>query len=187
MMGEPNRVNGSILQSIYSSEVDDFVATRFVYENNCYGTIVANWADPSYRKPANTLELIGTKGKILADKHMLKIFLNAEDPNNSLKSGWTTFYITELANGVRFYVRGNEFTRQLDYFVNCIEKGQTQNVSGFSEAIKTDTVINMIFDDANRSDNAEAAFVTNKSTLKSASTKIGLLEKIQRWWRCKND
>jgi hypothetical protein len=48
-------------------------------------------------------------------------------------------------------VRGNEFTRQLDYFIDCIEGKATENVASFAEGLKTDMLMEEIAKDATRS------------------------------------
>jgi predicted dehydrogenase len=148
LQGEPDKVVGSVMQSIYSSEVEDLVSSTFIYNNGCSGTIMVNWSDETYRKPTNIVEIFGTKGKIIADKHAYKIFLKEADHNNRFRQGWNTRYITDFAKSVRFYVRGNEFTRQLDYFVDCIQKRQTDNISSFAEAHITDALMERISEDA---------------------------------------
>ena len=77
-------------------------------------------------------------------KHVTKTF-------SGFQKGWNTRYITDFGKSVRFYVRGNEFTRQLDYFVDCIEQERTENISSFAEALKTDMVMDKIRKDAARS------------------------------------
>ena len=104
----------------------------------------------SFRKPSIQFTIWGTKGKIKADKYSLKIFLNEEDTENKLKKGWNTRYITDLAKSVRFYVRGNDFTNQLDYFINCILDGNRNNICNFAEAIKTDIIINEILNNSKK-------------------------------------
>ncbi|MEJ2102881.1 MAG: hypothetical protein P8X68_23355, partial [Desulfobacterales bacterium] len=44
---------------------------------------------------------------------------------------------------------GNEFTRQMDYFIDCVKSRSTENLSSFSEAFKTDTIMQQIVADAN--------------------------------------
>jgi len=151
LLGKPDKVVGSIMQSIYSSNVEDLVSSSFIYNNGCTGTIMVNWSDETYRKPTNIITIFGTKGKIIADKHAYKIYLKESDPDNGFHETWNTRYITDLAKSVRFYVRGNEFTRQLDYFVDCIEQGRTENISSFEEALKTDILMEEITEDAARS------------------------------------
>ena len=156
LLGQPDKVVGSIMQSIYSSDVEDLVSSTFLYNNGCSGTIMVNWSDEAFRKPTNIVEIFGTKGKIVADKHAYKIFLKEADHNYGFHKGWNTRYITDFAKSVRFYVRGNEFTRQLDYFVDCIEQERTDNISSFAEALKTDIIMEKITEDASRSVAAES-------------------------------
>jgi predicted dehydrogenase len=148
LLGQPDKVMGSIMQRIYSSDAEDLVSSSFVYKNGYNGTIMVNWSDETFRKPTNIVTIFGTQGKIVADKHAYKIFLKEPDHDNRFHKGWNTRYITDFGNSVRFYVRGNEFTRQLDYFVDCIEKGRTNNISSFAEAHKTDVVMEEIANDA---------------------------------------
>ena len=85
------------------------------------------------------------------EQHMHKIYLKQDDHDNGFQKGWNTRYITDFAKSVRFYVRGNEFTRQLDYFVDCIEQERKENFSSFAEALKTDIIMDQIRKDAARS------------------------------------
>jgi predicted dehydrogenase len=148
LMGMPDRVAGSVVKSVYSSAVDDMVSSTFIYKNGVSGIMSANWCDEAYRKPTNIVKIFGAKGKIIADKHAYKIYMKEPDTANGFHKGWNTRYITDFARNVRFYLRGNEFTAQLDYFVDCIEKGKTDNISSFSEAMKTDLLIEEIARDA---------------------------------------
>ncbi|MBW2429767.1 MAG: Gfo/Idh/MocA family oxidoreductase [Deltaproteobacteria bacterium] len=165
LLDQPEKVAGSIMQSIYSSGVDDLVMSNFVYNNGCSGTIMVNWSDETYRKPTNIVKIFGTKGKIIADKHMYKIFMKQTDSTNGFHQGWNTRYITDFSNSVRFYVRGNEFTRQLDYFVNCIKESRSDNISSFAEAHKTDVIMDNIRQDAARVLVTEAAGPQTSSIL----------------------
>ena len=150
LLGKPDFVTGSVLQSIYSSEVEDMVSSTFIYNKGFSGTIITNWSDETYRKPANIVKIIGTNGKIIADKHAYKIYLKKPDLKNGFDQGWNTRYITDFAKSVRFYLRGNEFTRQLDYFIDCIQQKSTENIASFSEGLKTDILMEEITRDAAR-------------------------------------
>lgn len=148
LLGEPERSVGSALSSVYSSSVEDIVTSTLVYGNGLSGTVVVNWSDESYRKPANIVTFFGTQGKIIADKHAYKVYLREAQPDAGFHEGWNTRYITEFAQSVRVYVRGNEFTRQLDYFVDAMLKGSTENLAGFAEGHKTDVLMQKIIADA---------------------------------------
>jgi len=171
LLGKPDKVVGSIMQSIYSSNVEDLVSSNFIYNNGCTGTITINWSDESYRKPTNIITIFGTKGKIIANKHAYKIYLKESNPDNGFHKTWNTRYITDFAKSVRYYVRGNEFTRQLDYFVDCIEQGRTENISSFEEALKTDVLMEAITEDAARSF-ASNDSVSQISPILSKGTKL---------------
>jgi predicted dehydrogenase len=148
LFDKPDSVAGSVLQSIYSSEVEDLVSSTFIYKKGLSGSISVNWSDETFRKPVNIIKIFGTHGKIIADKHSFKIYLKKSDNLNGFDPGWNTRYITDFARSVRFYVRGNEFTRQLDYFVDCIEGRVSDNVACFSEGLKTDILMEEITKDA---------------------------------------
>lgn len=148
LLGQPDKVAGSVMQSIYSSDAEDLVSSNFAYANGINGTIMVNWSDETFRKPTNIVTIFGTRGKIVADKHAYKIFLREADEKRGFQKGWNTRYITDFAKSVRFYVRGNEFTAQLDYFVDRVKNGRIDNISSFSEAYKTDVVIDQIANDA---------------------------------------
>jgi predicted dehydrogenase len=148
LLGAPSRVCGSVMQRIYSSEVEDLVSATLVFEGGVSATIKVNWSDESYRKPSNQLEILGTQGKILADRYGYKLFLREADPQRGFGKGWNHRAITDLAGPVRFYLRGNEFTMQMDHFVHCIEQGRTETLSSFREAFVTDRLMDDIRRDA---------------------------------------
>lgn len=133
LIGVPDKVVGSILKKVYSKNVEDIVITNFIYKNGIIGSLNVNWSESSYRKPTNNVEISGTLGKIIADQHCMKIFLKKSLPNYNLHDGWNTIYITDIFNPVNFYVRGNEFSNQLDSFVECIilkKKSKCQFIDG---------------------------------------------------------
>ena len=151
LLGEPDIITGSVLQSVYSSDVEDVVSSTFLYDSGMSGTVLANWSDESFRKPTNRIEIFGKKGKIIADQYSYKVFLKEDFQDKGFVKGWNTRYITDLAKSVRFDVRGRVYTRQLDYFIDCIEQERTDNISSFAEAIKTDLIMEKIRIDASRS------------------------------------
>lgn len=148
LLGTPDQIVGTSMNQIYSKHVEDIVSSTFIYKNGCSGTLYVNWCDTSFRKPANKLELFGEKGKILADQHGLKVFLNADDYGTGYKKGWNSVYITDIFTPVPFYVRGNEFTRQLYHFVDSILGKTQEKVCTFSDGYHTQKIIHELFEDA---------------------------------------
>jgi len=146
-LGMPDKAVGSILKKIYSEGVEDAVYTNFVYKSGVTGQLMANWSDTSFRKPLYKIELQGKKGKIVADQHAYKVFLMEANEEKGFEKGWDTRYVTDFSQDVRFYVRGNEFTRQLDYFVDCILGKEKNDTSTFADALVTDQIIESIIKD----------------------------------------
>jgi predicted dehydrogenase len=147
LLGKPEKIVGSSLNHIYSRQVEDSASATFLYRNGMSGTIYINWCDTSYRKPANKLELFGRDGRILADQYSLKLFLNKSNKHYNFYQGWNTLYITDVFRPVPFYVRGNEFTRQLYHFIDCIQNREILNRCSFIDGLNVLDVIESIFDD----------------------------------------
>jgi len=137
------------LNSIFSTGIEDAVSSSLLYRDGSVGTLYVNWSDESYRKPTNKIEIFGNKGKILADQHSMKVFLRDANSDFQLHDGWNILYITDLFQPVQFYVRGNEFTRQLYDFIDCVESQGNKNLCSFEEASKTLEIIENIFKDFN--------------------------------------
>lgn len=62
--------------------------------------------------------------------------------------GWHIRYTTELTEPVRYYMRGEEYSSQIDYFIESIQIGRKDNVSSFASALDTDRVLDMLERDA---------------------------------------
>jgi predicted dehydrogenase len=147
LIGKPDKITGSSLNQIYSKNVEDIASTSMLYKNGISGTLYVNWSDTSYRKPTNKMEIFGLGGRILADQHSLKIFLNQPNEQFNMRQGWNTLYITDIFKPVPFYVRGNEFTRQLYHFVDCIQGKAVRNLCTFADGVATLEVIENLFND----------------------------------------
>jgi scyllo-inositol 2-dehydrogenase (NADP+) len=149
LVGPPKNVAGTSFNRIFSSQVEDAVSSTFVYPGITRGTIYVNWSDESYRKPTNKIELFSAQGKILADQHSVKIYMKSDNAEFNLRKGWNTIYITDVAENVPFYVRGNEFTRQLYHFVDCLKTGKNSECS-FEDATITQEIIEKMYKDATK-------------------------------------
>jgi predicted dehydrogenase len=145
LVGKPDQVVGATMNQVYSRSVEDVVSATFVHRAGCTGTLLVNWSDDSVRKPTNKIELFGDKGKILADQHSVRVYLRDANPEWKMRDGWNTLYITDVFRPVPFYVRGNEFTRQLYHFVDNIADGRRPGHCTFRQAGEALSVIADIF------------------------------------------
>jgi predicted dehydrogenase len=148
IVGKPVKASGSQLKKIYSKKVEDAVYSILTLENGLTGVLSVNWSDETYRKMSTSLMVMGKKGKIICDATELKIYLKEANPKENLDKGWTIKYITDLAIPVNFYLRGEEYSAQIDYFVECILKNKQTEINSFEQALRTDKVIDLIIEDS---------------------------------------
>lgn len=148
IIGRPVQINGTLLKSIYSKGVEDAVYSLITLENKISGVLLVNWSDDTYRKMSTSLTVQGKKGKIVCDATEIKIYLKEANQKEKLDKGWTTKYITEFAIPVNFYLRGEEYSAQIEYFVNNVKSKQQGTFNTFEQALYTDRVIEMITDNA---------------------------------------
>lgn len=148
IIGRPVKATGSQLKKIYSKKVEDAVYSVLTLGNGLSGILSVNWSDETYRKMSTSLMVIGKKGKIICDATELKIYLKEENEKEKLESGWTIKYITDLAIPVNFYLRGEEYSAQIDNFVECIVKQKQTVINSFAQALSTDKIIDLIIADS---------------------------------------
>ena len=115
-------------------------------QNGVSGVLSVNWSDETYRKMSTSLTVIGKKGKIICDATEIKIYLKAENKQEHLEKGWTCS-IAEYAIPVNFYLRGEEYSAQIDNFIDCIKNGKQSPINTFEQAQYTDKIIEMIMQD----------------------------------------
>jgi hypothetical protein len=94
---------------------------------------------------------MGTKGKLNAGKQELSIFLNEENKALSLAKGWNQIYVTDENMDVPYYLRGEDFSRQLISFSDLINFNIASSASSFYDASVTDKVIERIMNMNNES------------------------------------
>ena len=113
------------------------------------GQIAANWSDESFRKMSVKVTAWGTNGKVSADRQEIQIYIrdNSNLPE-AFGKGWTVRYGTDLAEPVWYDLRGEEYSSQIDHFVQAIKSGKVDTRSTFSSAVETDLVMSAMVRDA---------------------------------------
>ncbi|HET7115993.1 MAG TPA: Gfo/Idh/MocA family oxidoreductase [Hanamia sp.] len=147
ILGKPVKVAGTQLKYIFSKDVEDAVYSNLTLDTGLSGQLSVNWSDETYRKMSTQITILGKKGKIVADATELKIFLKEDNPAFGLSKGWTVKDITGLTPSVNFYLRGEEYSSQIDHFIECIISKNLNNKSSFESASQTDEVIQLLLKD----------------------------------------
>jgi predicted dehydrogenase len=144
-LGMPTGVGGAVLNGVFSKETDDVVFGTLFFEGSRSAQISVNWTDESYRKMTTRITISGTAGRIYADRQEVQVYLrDTAKACEPYKVGWNVRYTTELTDSVWFYVRGEEYSAQLDHFVRCIVEKRAENRNSFADAAQTDRVIAMM-------------------------------------------
>lgn len=148
-LGRPESVSGTVLGQVFSAETEDEVYSTVRYPGGTSAQVSVNWSDESYRKMTTRITLWGTRGRIFADRQECQVYLRdtATCPPG-YRHGWNVRYTTELTDEVWFYLRGEEYSAQLDHFVRRVEKGEIDGLNTFDSAAVTDRVLDMMTRDA---------------------------------------
>jgi predicted dehydrogenase len=148
-LGEPLGVGGTVLKRVFSRETEDEVFGTVHYPAGRTAQISVNWSDESHRKMTTRVTLWGTTGRIFADRQECQVYLRDDAALPAgYEAGWNVRYTTELTEPVWFYLRGEEYSAQLDHFVERIEGARPGGLNGFESAARADAVIAMLVADA---------------------------------------
>lgn len=152
-MGVPDSASGSVLGKMFSKETDDEVHSTLSWDGGATCQLSVNWSDESQRKMTTKVTLWGTHGRIYADRQEVQVYLRdtASTPEG-YETGWNVKYTTELTDAVDFYLRGEEYSAQIDTFANRISAGQVVGPNDFTSAAGTDRCLATIVEDASRID-----------------------------------
>lgn len=147
-VGSPESVGGTILKNIYSSGVDDAVYATLYMRGGVSGQIAVNWSDETHRKMSTQLTILAKKGKIIVDAQELKVYFQENSNEQQYDKGWNMRWVTDLSLDVGFYLRGEEYSAQIEYFIECIKEKKFDNLNSFASAYETDHVVDLIKKDA---------------------------------------
>ena len=137
-------VQSSSLKSIFSKQVDDAVYAMMSLQNGVSGILSVNWSDETHRKMTTSVSINGTKGKIVSDANELKVYFKDAACPAGYSRGWNVKYVTDLTAPVDYYLRGEEYSAQMDHFIKAIQGKVPNEVNSFESAAKTDNAIALI-------------------------------------------
>jgi predicted dehydrogenase len=148
-VGEPAAVGGTQLPRIFSADTDDAVFSSLYFADGKTGQLSVDWSDESYRKMTTRVTLWGTKGRIFADRQECQAYLRDDAPiPDGYEQGWNVRYTTELTRPVWYYLRGEEYSSQVESFLGQIAAGAGDGHNDFAAAAATDRTIALLVADA---------------------------------------
>ena len=139
-----SNVKATMLKSIFSNQVDDAVFSMLELSNKVTGVLSVNWSDETYRKMSTSISINGKKGKIISDANELKVYFKEEPFPAGYSKGWNIRHVTDLTPDVDYYLRGEEYSAQLDYFVKTLQGKVPNSINNFESAWLTDKAISLI-------------------------------------------
>jgi scyllo-inositol 2-dehydrogenase (NADP+) len=148
LVGRPRAVSGTVINSVFSSDVDDEIYSTLHFDEGFHGQLATNWSDESLRKMSVKVSIWGKNGRLNVDRQEVQVYLRAVPEHaKDLEQGWNVRYTTELTPPVWFYVRGEEYSAQIDHFVRSIKSGD-RPASDFQSASDTSLIAAMLREDA---------------------------------------
>jgi predicted dehydrogenase len=143
--GPPSAVDGVVLKRVFSRDVEDEAYCSLSFANGASGQLAVNWSDESYRKMFTRISVWGENGRVTADRQECQLYLRDVHPAlPEMPRGWTVRYTTELTPPVWYYLRGEEYSAQIDYFLESIRRRRSDGLNSFRSALATDRVVAMM-------------------------------------------
>ena len=188
LFGLPSAVSGTIFNSVFSAAVDDEIYSNLHYSGGMSGQLAVNWSDESTRKMSLRISAWGTNGRMSVDRQEIQIYLRKARTDEGLEQGWNTHSTTALTRPVWFYMRGEEYSAQIDHFVECIERGVTP-IASFRTASDTDLVADMMRADADTARTAIAFPVRGvaSATARQVRDAPRGLDRMARWFGARGE
>jgi predicted dehydrogenase len=147
--GEPIGVGGTALPKVFSADTDDASFSTLYFPGEKTGQLSVYWSDESYRKMTTRITIWGTAGRIFADRQECQVYLrDTASPPAGYEQGWNVRYTTELTEPVWFYLRGEEYSAQVEAFVEQVKTGTPSGYNDFAAAAETDRTIAMMVADS---------------------------------------
>lgn len=190
-LGKPQRVGGTALGHVFSTETEDEVYSTLFYPGDVTAQLSVNWSDESFRKMTTRVTLTGTEGRIVVDRQECQVYLrDTATPPEGYTYGWNVRYTTDLTPPVWFYVRGEEYSAELAYFIDSISGDLEQHVvrgqNSFESAAVADRVMElMIADAASPVGRANAAETSPTQSIRELARqqRVAGLNNIRARWR----
>lgn len=144
LIDDIEKIHHAELLSLYGKDVEDVMTAIVSSKRGIRGTLYVNWSDPTIRKMNISMTVMGSKGKLIVDGTELKLYLRSKPDDTRYSSGWNLRSIDKITSSPEFYLRGEEYSLQMDHFIEHLYSGGKGQTNTFLSAIKTDYVIDSL-------------------------------------------
>jgi predicted dehydrogenase len=121
IFGEVSELGAATKSHVYSTRADDAIDLTWVHESGCVGDVSLNWCDKSKRKSVIEFDVDFEYAQVTVDNSALKVVFK----DLALLTSEQRLVLTkpDVPPRVSFYLRGEEFSLQLETFLeNCLHK-----------------------------------------------------------------
>lgn len=116
--GEVENIDSATVHRVFSTNADDAVNISWKHKSKCHGEIFLNWCDSSKRKAELAITVEFDLGTVTASNTSVEVILNdGINLNPELKG---LLFAPMLPHPVSYYLRGEEFTLQMEVFIESI-------------------------------------------------------------------
>ncbi len=134
LFGSYDQVTKSSLQRKYSSKADDIVDASLVHANGIRGDVLLDWSRSDVRKANNEISIDLEGARVKVTKELIEVESDVEAAELEIDRGKNIIRPTISDSNVFYYLRGEEFSRQLEYFLAAVTQTETDGYSAFSAA-----------------------------------------------------
>lgn len=121
IFGEVSELGSAVKNHVYSNQADDSIDFAWVHESGCVGEVSLNWCDKTKRKSIIEFEVEFDYARVTVNNSALKVELKNSAPLTSEER--LLLSTPEVPPQVSFYLRGEEFSLQLETFLgNCLHR-----------------------------------------------------------------
>ncbi|MCK7516509.1 MAG: hypothetical protein MZV64_01660 [Ignavibacteriales bacterium] len=121
--------------------MDDAVFALLELQNKVTGVLSVNWSEGTFRKMTTSVTISGKKGKIVSDANELKVWFKEGPFPEGYSKGWNVRHVTDLTPEVDYYLRGEEYSAQMDHFIKTVAGKASNTINTFESAWLTDRAI----------------------------------------------
>ena len=134
-------VAGSFAMASSRSDVDDEIYCTLQFASGASGQLCVNWSDESFRKMSTEDLRLGhaTDASTPIARSARSTCASPTRACRGFAKGWTIRYTTDLTEPVWYYLRGEEYSAQIDYFAQSIQAGRHDVENTFRSALAADS------------------------------------------------